>query len=279
MQKEEYNKQYSDFLTIVKRMDAERENIISQYITAVEIYKSGLESIKIIGDKNAIEKYILELKVQIQTLKQNSEVTTDIQERYNIYKENLHGLDSQLFVLKNDREKIQAFEYSLEKTATEISYKKSLLLSELKNVAVIAALQETLKPLDELQKLSMEIESKILNLLDGLIAKSELVINDEIVIVSEKLRPLSAKFVNREEIEKLENSISTELLKIDKITEYESEIQLKKLHKDELKKSLLDCYRKTYKQYVDIVDNLNKRSSEITELKLTGSVKFYTKRF
>ena len=279
LQKEEYNKQYSDFLTIVKRMDAERENIISQYITAVEIYKSGLESIKIIGDKNAIEKYILELKVQIQTLKQNSEVTTDIQERYNIYKENLHGLDSQLFVLKNDREKIQAFEYSLEKTATEISYKKSLLLSELKNVAVIAALQETLKPLDELQKLSMEIESKILNLLDGLIAKSELVINDEIVIVSEKLRPLSAKFVNREEIEKLENSISTELLKIDKITEYESEIQLKKLHKDELKKSLLDCYRKTYKQYVDIVDNLNKRSSEITELKLTGSVKFYTKRF
>ena len=279
LQKEEYSSYYANFITEVKRFDTSRETLVSQYINALDSYKLSLESIKGIGDKNAIIKYITELKNQIQVLKQNSEVTSEIQEKYDLHKENLQALQSRLFLLKNDKEKISAFKYNFDKDVISILSSKTQLLSELKNDTVIYNINETLNPLSELQNISIELEKKFLDTSDSVIAKSETMINEEIDDVNTKLKPISDKFSNKEEIEKLEFQVSDEIAKTERIKLYEEDIRLKEKQKDDAKEKLLEEYRNTYTQYVNIISKLNERSKDISELQLIGSIKFYTKRY
>lgn len=278
-QKQAYNKYYSDFVAEVKRLDTTRESFISQYISALDIYKSSLDSIKIVGDKTAISGYILQLKSEVEKLKHNSEVTSEIQEEYNLLRERAQALNARLIALNADKEKIQYFKYTFDRLSNELITNRNQLISELKTDSLKGTLSELLDPIITLQNISSSLDIDILDDTNGQILKAENVIKAELEEVNEKIKPLAERFTSNEEIEKLETIIAEQLTKLERVKVLEGEVKIKEEQKNIAKKKLLDEYRATYDQYIAIVKKLNERGAEISDLKLTGSVKFYTKRY
>ncbi len=279
LQKETYKKNYNDFIIEVKRLDSIRENLIADYITALDVYKASIAHVQGIGDKKAINLYIEQLKKKIEDLKKSADVTPENEETYVLNTEKKQSLNTHLFELKNDYEKIESYKYSLDKLVEQIFQGKEQLIKELKNSVVRSNVEELLKLINDIKNIPPDIDAKILNKENGIIAKAESVITNEIETIDKILKPIADRFVNKEEIEKVESQILSELAKIDRINSYSDEILVKEQQKNNAKTKLLDEYKRTYKQYVEIVDKLNERSTEIGDLVLKGSIKFYTKRF
>jgi len=278
-QKQEYNKHYTDFIAEVKRLDSTRESLVSQYVSALDIYKSSLDNIKIVGNKEAISSYTSQLKHEVEKLKQSSEVTTEVQEEYNLLREREQALNARLISLAADKEKIQTFKYTFDRLANDLITGRDQLISELKTDSLKSNLEHLLAPIDALQSISTTIEADILNNADGQIYKTEKVIKNELEDVRQKIRPIADRFTSKDEIAKIELNIAEQLAKLENIKVLEDEIKVKETQKNLIKDKLLDEYRSTYIQYTEIIEKLNERSAEISGLELIGSVKFYTKRY
>jgi len=278
-QKQEASDDYNQFLTEVKRLDTTRENLISQYVTTLDIYETGLENIKNVGNKDAINAYITELKNQIRELKQNSEVTEAMQIEYDKLRADVQLLNSELHTLKNDRGKTEGFKYNFQNLINELVTLKKQSIAEIQNEEVQTGLEELLKDIELLPDIISKIELGFLHGESGIISKKEKEVNQKIEDNNSRLKPIAEKFNGKEEIERIEQQILDEIAKLDKINSYEAEIQIKKQQNDEAKRKLLDEYRLTFKQYTSIVEKLNARGKEIPELILNGTTKFYTNRF
>jgi len=278
-QKEEYNRYYDDFLQVVKQMDSNRENIISNYITALEVYNQSLDNIKTIGDKSAILKYIGELRETIKQLKNKSEVTPEIQAKYESLRTELQIHNTELFTINNDKDKVVNFKTTFDRIASEYNSVKIQLISELKNPFILNEIEKILSETEVLNSILTKLDTQFFSPTSGVFIKYSEEISERANIIKNEIKPISEKFQSKDEIERLETLITTEQSKLDRITAYEEEVNSKKRIKDTAKVELLNEYRKTFTQYVKIIEKLNRRGTEISDLILKGSVKFYTKRF
>ena len=279
LQKAEYKSVYSQFLVEVRRLDVIRESIISQYINALNEYNSAVSNVKNIGDKNAILKFIGEKKTQAEELQKNSNVSEQEQKEYEAHTDILQKSNKQLFDLNSDRQKISAFNYNLQKTISGLISSKALLLQELKNDEIQSKMSTDLAQLDTLASLPQNLQLSYLDDFLGMIAVNEDNIKQHIEKEKSSIEPISKKFLHRGDIETIESLILLELDKINVINKYEEDIKIKREQKDSFKRELLKEYTKTYQQYIEVVSKLNESGQEIKNITLTGSCKFYIKRF
>ncbi|MFL0171632.1 hypothetical protein V2646_14115, partial [Tenacibaculum maritimum] len=102
-----------------------------------------------------------------------------------------------------------------------------------------------------------------------------------IVVKNENLiKPIRLKIKERDKIEAIENSLKSEKEKLSAIEKIDTKIKNELIKSQEhTKKKLLEYYKEAYDEYVKIIELLNKRGEDFSDIELIGAVKFNYSRF
>jgi len=277
-------KDYKDFLEIVRINDTIREHDINEYFTYKKELQNKQEGLQQKGDKESIK---LTIKVLEQKIKEtNKRMSIDQTETYNELNKEHYEKEQLKNSLINDLEKTTNFLESTKIALSELKTKQTLLLE---NIELPEILEEFDSKLIFIDNAIIENE-KLLDLLvkddfgnlrvleNNLFQEKISITNKEILELKNKLEPFSRLFENQKQIEGFQKTISQEKVKLSEIEQAEKEIKNIKDTAIQRKNKIFQDIRKNRETYTELLKKLKPRIQSIkqedSELNIKGEIFF-----
>lgn len=267
---------YNIFIEKVKELDRLRNNLIDNYFRVEDEINRFNKEKRDIGDKEGIKNHITNQTLIIDELKRKSNIGEEDLKKYSTLKYRLEKANEvKLNILEESKilsDKVNDTIYGLGGLLDTNNLNKNNFKSK--------AIGKTV---DEFNSIINKTKQDLSTLYHNIPRKKEEVNvkADSIIKELEKMiKPISEKLKDRGKIENIEKSLKSERDKISKIERIEYKIS-NELEKEQvtIKLKLFESYEKAYNEYVNIIELLNTRGEDFSDINLIGSVKFYFSRF
>jgi ABC-type enterochelin transport system ATPase subunit len=278
-----YKLKYQDFLNAVIANDSKRELIINNYFdikSKIAVLHTDLLSK---GSDEPLNKSIKDNEEKITKLKESIGMKPEDIARYNLYNEELQGLNIETNSLKGDHTKISLFNSEARSIINELGVKRNLALHSLEVPAIKQQYQDLYTGIDNLLKEFESLEEAIKldenrffihenNIFHSIFtAKSQ-----RQTVLQDLLKPFLANQEIKKQIEALEKLVQEDKQKISIINQLKVEIKNNQAAMAAERQKVFDLYVDTHGEYEKIVNEIEKRAGKLKDENLTikGSPKF-----
>lgn len=285
--KEKYN---DIFITNVQANDKERERVIDNYFEIQNKISDLNNVLKTKSNKEVLEKNIEVNLLRITDLKKEIGLSDEEIVKYNMLQRDLEILNIEKNKISNDYRKITKFNNESENILNDLKRQKDIITMSLENTEIQTEFKNVYQKLDELIfDLDNFISSYEIENIDGktFFKKDNIFkkLQDEIKIKTSDNDKDLEKYRKNAEVEKqiksLEVSIEEDRKSLLTITQLNKEVET---YTNELKKEkskLFRIYKKSFREYVNIIKNLEGRVKVLEKdgLIINGRVKFNFPKF
>ncbi|MDV3502119.1 TrlF family AAA-like ATPase [Elizabethkingia anophelis] len=264
-----YKKKYDDFVEQAKRNDIQRNQDIDFYFSLVENLNNKENDKQSKGNITALEESIDFNKKKIDEL--NKGFTKEELLKYNKLNDELSILKIRKAQINSDYDKLNNYQFDLQRFLAEYSNKKRIILDSLENITLKNEYSSKLNFIDEalinINEISREFtkndKGDYLN--ETLFAKEYRKVNSEIEQTHTSLKVYNEKVENQKQIEALQNSISSDNTKIMEIEQFQKEIDVIKQNIKDQKKKIFNDFKNNFSLYEKIKGDSLIRISNIQQ--------------
>ncbi|MCY7008785.1 hypothetical protein OCK72_09125 [Fusobacterium simiae] len=219
----------------IKNKEKEIHSIIDKYFDIKEKIEKFEEALNLIGSKNIIEKEIEDLNTKLKILQDNNGINEIDIGTLNKIKNEIDENKNKISKNEEETEKIRLLKNN--NCIFDTNYLEKV--KSLENKAINEIIKNTE---DKLKTILLELEK-------NLIEKQNILLEEKDKLTKE-LKPYNDKIKNKEEIEKIENSLSKEKEKITKIEFIENEIKIENINKEKYNQEIINIFE-NYKKIYD----------------------------
>ncbi len=285
--KEKYD---NTFITNVQANDKERERIIDNYFEIQNKISDLNNVLKTKSNKEVLEKNIEANLLRITDLKKEIGLSDEEIVKYNMLQKDLEVLNIDKNKISNDYRKITKFNNESENILNDLKRQKDIIAMSLENIEIQTEFKNVYQKLDELiSDLDSFISSYDIENIDGkTFFKKENIfkkLQDEIKIKTNANDKDLEKYRKNAEVEKqiksLEVSIEDDRKSLLAILQLNKESDTYKNELKNEKSKLFRIYKKSFREYGNIIKNLEGRVKVLEKdgLIINGRVKFNFPKF
>jgi len=283
------NKKYAQFLSETKRgiddIYGKLHGTVSKYLNLRKNILDEKQTLKGLGDKEAIKQAILSYKQSLKDLREEAKFTAKEEAEYQLLQVQSEAAEGEARMLTREKE-------LLGKIKDVVLYIAGAGIGSMVEPLFAKIRDEYSRDEGSLSTINRHVDDlkDVLSLPVTAFAAEKFVrldvIDDEIKVCLErlasvvaKIKPLEEKMTNRAKFNKLSGELDQETQKLAEIEKKELEIAT--LEKGQSEKEIFELYGALYKCYVDLISELLKYSNidRQNNIKLISEVKFKHTRF
>lgn len=282
----EHNEKYDEFLYNVRSNDELRNDIIDNYFKIKNYISEKEKELKELGNEEALKKSIESNSKRIEELKKGLGLSEEQIKEYNLKKEQLEVINSEINKTNEDYKRITGFNTEVINALQELKSRKSLIEKSIN--------KEEIKSLFNSKFDFIEQEfDELTSFRDLLKIEEKRFVNDNLFKIiynnyaerrhgiNKDLEEYQKNEQIRVETSKIEKTVSNDKITLQKIQKLKDEIILNKQELQKEKEKLFKLYTDNFNEYPKIVGILKERASLTEEDKLIieGSAKFNASKF
>ena len=283
---------YDDiFIRKVKEYDKDREDLIDSYFDTFDEIKRLEGELKTKSNKEVLETSIKINSEKVEELNKKAGLTSEQIEHYKIIQEEQQQNQKRRDLLNSDFSQTNDFLQELNKELSSLQGRKNTFLQSIHKNEFRSYYQDKLTFIDnsinQLQGLISEIgttinaEGKRVFNIDNIFNEELEQINNEKSNIEEELKPYQQNEEIQEQIKKLNGYIKNDKKLLEDIYILNKSITEKKEFSIKTKDNLFQLYKKSFDEYMNIIELLKDRTVELEkdDLQIRGIAQFNFQKF
>ena len=283
---------YDDvFIKKVKEYDKNREGLIDSYFDTFDEIKRLEGELKTKSNKEVLETSIKINSEKVEELNKKAGLTSEQIEHYKIIQEEQQQNQKRRDLLNSDFSQTNDFLQELNKELSSLQGRKNTFLQSIHKNEFRSYYQDKLTFIDnsinQLQGLISEIgttinaEGKRVFNIDNIFNEELEQINNEKSNIEEELKPYQQNEEIQEQIKKLNGYITNDKKLLEDIYILNKSITEKKEFSIKTKDNLFQLYKKSFDEYMNIIELLKDRTVELEkdDLQIRGIAQFNFQKF
>ena len=283
---------YDDvFIKKVKEYDKNREGLIDSYFDTFDEIKRLEGELKTKSNKEVLETSIKINSEKVEELNKKAGLTSEQIEHYKIIQEEQQQNQKRRDLLNSDFSQTNDFLQELNKELSSLQGRKNTFLQSIHKNEFRSYYQDKLTFIDnsinQLQGLISEIgttinaEGKRVFNIDNIFNEELEQINNEKSNIEEELKPYQQNEEIQEQIKKLNGYITNDKKLLGDIYILNKSITEKKEFSIKTKDDLFQLYKKSFDEYMNIIELLKDRTVELEkdDLQIRGIAQFNFQKF
>ena len=233
------------------------------------------ENIQKLGIEKGINEHLINLKKQVDEIKNKSDLDQKQIEQYEQLLNKGKKISTRLSVLKEDKKNISVFESNITQNINTI---KKLYNEQMNWISDIEIKNEFKKVFDNLKNCKIQFLHPIKNIIsfiDSKIQKEE----KEIEKTRKDFAPLMNRVKLQDELKRKNEEINTEQDKLNKIAIERKKLEIQKKSYNAVKIELIKAYKNKFDNYNLMKNELKKHESKLQDISLDVFISFDNQKF
>lgn len=283
--------EYDQFIRNVKQNDRERDQLIDSYFEIKEeVYLLEAE-LKTKSNKEVLEKNITANTQKVEELNKKSGLSEEQLELYKDIQQRIEQNNSKVSDFKNDFAALKDSLSELKRQIDTIYTNKEELVGALKSESIKEYYSNKLTIVDAMPQLMNSLVDEIQLIQDE--SGNNSFLNDNILktvadaisvqkkALNKELEPFQQNEELKNQIEKLNQSITEDKKLLLDIEILSKKIRTKKEAVIECRKLIFDLYQKNYDEYISVIERLKRRTLQLESdgLRIEGIAQFNFRKF
>lgn len=282
---------YNDFIKNVKQYDKEREELIDSYFDTLDNIQKLEAELKTKSNKEVLQTNIKTNSEKVEELNKKAGLSDEQIQQYKSIQERHQQNQQRIDLFENEFSQINLFLQELKNELVGLQTKKTTFLQNIKIDKFREYYQTKLSfisdSISQLENLIKEIELKKNNEGESIFVNNN-IFNEELnLIISQKncieneMKPYQQNEEIQEQIKKLNGSIANDKKLLEDINTLNTSITEKKEFAIKTKDNLFQLYKKSFDEYMNIIELLKDRTVELEKdgLQIRGIAQFNFQKF
>ncbi|WP_294218134.1 TrlF family AAA-like ATPase [uncultured Chryseobacterium sp.] len=282
----EHYEKYNEFLYNIRSNDELRNDIIDNYFKIKSYISEKEKELKELGNEEALKKSIESNSKRIEELKKGLGLSEEQIKEYNLKKEQLEIINSEINKTNEDYKRITGFNTEVINALQELKSRKALIEKSINKEEIKSLfnskfdfIEQKFDELTSFRDLLKIEEKRFVN--DNLFKTIYNNYAERRHGINKDLEEYQKNEQIRVETSKIEKTVSDDKITLQKTQKLKDEIILNKQELQKEKEKLFKLYTDNFNEYPKIVEILKERASLTEEDKLIieGSAKFNASKF
>ena len=266
-----YTKRKEEIKTISKHI----QNRINELIQTDQEVEQLKEKRREIGDLEGIEKYIKELKEEVQKLQEESDFSEKQHKKIDKLEQRLQKKKEEKETLEGDFKTVEKFLTAIESEVEDIVSSRRETVDLISNEKIKSSFKNEL---DFLMDLEDRLERSRLRLYQ-FIANQINTAKDKRRMIAKKLDPLKDVQKLSTEYEDKKQKINEEKEKLGEVNDYNDKIDIKKEKAQRKLAKIFDDYQKIFQKYQDIIEKFEDSQDVFSDIDIEFKIGFHENQF
>lgn len=289
---EESKQKYDDtFIKNVKEYDKNREDLIDSYFDTLDEITKLEGELKTKSNKEVLETNIKTNSEKVEELNKKAGLTPEQIEQYKIIVKQQEELQNRGELLNKDYSLTKDFLKELHEELSSLQNKRNVFLQSIhksefrdyfqsKLNFIEDAIKQTENLISEIEVITNEEGRKVF-VYENVFSIELNIIKSEKEKIAEKLKPYQQNEEIQKQIKAFNESITNDKKLLSEIETLNKQVKDKKERLPEQKNTIFELYKKSYDEYISIVESLKGRTQELENdgLQIKGIAQFNFQKF